>query len=55
MSNQMKSLVIDNVYLVDNYNLEIKLNYLREHYYPEARAELYKVLDGYYVWKIYEK
>ena len=55
ISNQMKSLVTDNVYLVDNYNLEIKLNYLREHYYPEARAELYKVLDGYYVWKIYEK
>lgn len=55
ISNQMKSLVKDNVYLVDNHNLEIKLNYLREHYYPEARAELYKTLDGYCVWKIYER
>lgn len=55
LENPLKSLVKDNVYLVDNQNLEIKLNYLREHYYPEARAELYKSLDGYQVWKIYKE
>lgn len=55
VSNPMRSLVKENVYLVDNHNLEIKLNYLREHYYPNARAELYKSLDGYQVWKIYEE
>lgn len=55
VENPLKSLVKENVYLVDNQNLEIKLNYLREHYYPNARAELYKTLDGYQVWKLYEE
>lgn len=55
VSNPLKSLVNENVYLVDNETLEIKLNYLKEHYYPNARAELYKETDGYLIWKIYEK
>lgn len=55
IQNPMRSLVKENVYLVDNQNIEIKLNYLREHYYPNARAELYKTLDGYQVWKLYEE
>lgn len=55
LSNPMKSLVKDNVYVVDNSSIEMKLNYLKEHYYPEARAELYKEIDGYQIWKFYEK
>lgn len=53
--NQLKELVEDNVYLVDNKGVDLKLNYLREHYYPEARAELYKEVDGYQIWKFYNK
>ncbi len=55
LSNPMKSLVKDNVYVVDNSSIEMKLNYLKEHYYPEARVELYKEIDGYQIWKFYEK
>jgi len=47
LENLLKSMVKGNVYLVDNQNFEIKLNYLREHYYSDARAELYKILGGY--------
>ena len=42
IENPLQSLVKENIYLVDNYASEVKLNYLREHYYPEARAEVYK-------------
>lgn len=55
LSNPLKSLVREDVYVVDNCNVELKLNYLREHYYPEARVELYKEIDGYQIWKYYEK
>lgn len=51
----LPSLVEEGVYLVDNsYGVEMKLNYLREHYYPDARAELYKEIDGYQIWKVVE-
>jgi hypothetical protein len=52
--NPLRDLVNNNVYLVDNQYLEIKLNYLKEHYYPNARADLYKEVDGYQIWKIYK-
>lgn len=55
LSLPLPYLVNEHVYLVDNNSLEMKLNFLREHYYPEARAELYKELGGYKIWKIYEK
>ena len=55
IENPLQSLVKENIYLVDNYASEVKLNYLREHYYPEARAEVYKEVDGYTIWKFYEK
>lgn len=54
-SNQLKSLIEENVYLVDNKGVDLKVEFLREHYYPEARAELYKEVDGYQIWKFYEK
>lgn len=53
VSVPLKDLVKENVYLVDNYYPGLKLTYLQEHYYPNARAELYKVIDGYQIWKIY--
>lgn len=54
LQNPMKSLVKDNVYLVDSdeKTLQYKIIYLREHYYPDAKAELYKTIDGYQIWKI---
>jgi hypothetical protein len=55
VENPLKSLVDEEVYLVDNRYLEIKLNYLREHYYPDARVELYKEIDGYQIWKFYKE
>lgn len=51
----LKQLVNKDVYLIDNYYVELKVNYLREHYFPEARAELYKEIDGYQIWKIFEE
>ena len=53
LDNPLKNLVNDNVYLVDNENLGIKLNYIREHYYSDAQAYLYKEIDGYQIWKLY--
>ncbi len=55
IENPLQALVKENIYLVDNYSPEVKLNYLKEHYYPEARAEVYKEVDGYTIWKFYEK
>ena len=53
LDNPLKNLVNDNVYLVDNENLGIKLTYLREHYYSDTQADLYKEVDGYQIWKLY--
>lgn len=55
VSNPMRSLTEEGVFLVDNSSLMIKLNYIREHYYPNARAELYKEVSGYQVWKLYKE
>ena len=55
VENPMLSLLEDNVYLVDNSTLMIKLNYIREHYYPNAKAELYKEVAGYQIWKLYKE
>lgn len=56
LTNPMKDLVKEDVYLVDSdeKTLQHKLYYLREHYYPNAKAELYKEIDGYQIWKISE-
>lgn len=51
----LKNLVEDNVYLIDiESRVYQKIVFLQEHYYPEARMEFYKDLDGYQVWKIYK-
>lgn len=53
--NPYKSFVNDNIYVVDNNYYETKLDYLREHYYPDARRELVNVIDGCYIWKFYKE
>lgn len=55
ITNPLKSLVDEDVYLIDNNNVELKVNYLREHYFPEVRAKLYKKIDGYQIWKLYRE
>ena len=52
--NPLKELVNDNVYVVDNCNVDLKLKYLKEHYYPNARVEFVKEIDGYQIWKYYK-
>lgn len=53
----LKALVQENVYLVDSdeRTLDQKVKYLQEHYYPKARAEIYKEIDGYQIWKLYKE
>ena len=55
VSVPLRDLVNDNVYLIDNVHVEMKLQYIREHYYPDAKAELYKEIDGYQIWKFYKE
>lgn len=55
ISNPLRSMVDDNVYLVDNYYSEEILIYIREHFYPNAHMELYKTLDGFNIWKFSEE
>ena len=54
IESPLKGLTKENVYIIDSdsKNLSEKVDFLREHYYPEAYAELYKEVDGYQIWKI---
>lgn len=54
VENPLKSLGYDNIYLVDNFYQEEVLKYIQEHYYPEAKMELYKTIDGFQIWKFYK-
>ncbi len=51
--NPYKSLINDNIYVVDSKNSDIKLAYLQEQYYPNARKELVDTIDGMEIWKFY--
>ena len=51
--NPYKDLVKDSVYVVDIKYHTTKYNYLKEHYYPDLRAELVADIDGFYIWKYY--
>lgn len=57
IESPLKDLVKDNVYIIDmgGESIESKVEFLKEHYYPSATAKLYKEIDGYQIWKIYEK
>ncbi len=51
ITNPMKSLVEPNIYLIDNIYQDRILQYLREHYYPNATFVPYKSVDGFSIWK----
>ena len=51
--NPYSSIINDNIYLVDNGDINIKLNYLRTYYYPNAQVELIDEVDGFKIWKFY--
>ena len=53
IENPLKDLVKENVYLVDNYNTQLILSYIQEHYYPNVKVDLYKEAGGYQIWKFY--
>lgn len=51
IQNPYKSIVNDNIYLVDKDFAGIKFEYIKEKYYPDAKAELIDVKDGFNIWK----
>lgn len=51
--NPYKSLINDNIYLVDNYLYDLKLAYLRKYWYPNAEIKLVDEINGYKIWKVY--
>ena len=51
--NPYKSFINENVYVVDNASIELKLLYLRKHYYPNVNVKLVEVVDDYSIWKFY--
>ena len=55
VENPYKSLIKENVYLVDTSMHDTILSYLQEHYYPQARMERVKTVEGYDIWKYYEE
>lgn len=55
LDNPYQSLVKEHVYLVANSMHEHILTYLQEHYYPNARVEWIKNVEGYNIWKFYEE
>ncbi len=52
--NPFKSLTNDNILLVDNWGYDYKLEYVRHYYCQDAECELVDVIDGYYIWNIYD-
>ncbi len=53
--NPYKSIVNDNILVVDSKNHEAKLNYLKKYYYPNARKEKVATVDGFQIWKYYKE
>lgn len=53
LSEKMRELLRDNVYLVENNYEEVYLKFVQEHYDKDAKMKLVKEIDGYQIWKIY--
>ena len=51
--NPFKSLVNENIYIVDNWGYEYKILYIRRYYYPDAEIQLIDEIDGYKIWRVY--
>ena len=48
-----RSVINDEIYLVDSDYSVLKLAYIRKYYYPDAKIELVDEIDGLKIWKIY--
>ncbi len=55
VENPILSLYKEGVYLIDNIYQKRILTYIQEHYCSTARLELYKEIDGFQIWKFYNK
>ncbi len=53
--NPYKDIVKKGIYVVDNRYYDVKLQYLKKYYYPNARKELVDTIDGFRIWKYYEE
>jgi hypothetical protein len=51
--NPYESIINENVYVVDNGDINIKLEYLHKYYYPDAQVELVDTVDGFKIWNFY--
>ena len=51
--NPFSSFVDDNIYVIDSLYYNEKLDYIRNHYCPDAQMELVGNVDGCLVWKYY--
>lgn len=51
VENPYKTLIHDNLYVVDNRQYETKLAYLQKYYYPDVKQELVATIDGFKIWK----
>ena len=52
--NPLKHLADGNVYFVDNLGYDIKLDYIRRYYCPNAEIERVCEIDGLIIWNIYD-
>lgn len=50
--NPFSGLANEDIYIVDNEFIDIKLDYVKRYYEPEATVELVNVVDGYSIWKM---
>ena len=50
--NPFKSLLNENIYLVDNWGAECKIAYIRKYFCPDAEIILVDMIDGYKIWKV---
>ena len=51
--NPYRSLVKDNIYVIDNLYYNEKLAYIRKHYYPNAQMKLVGEESRCKIWKFY--
>ncbi|MCR4774878.1 MAG: hypothetical protein K5869_00725 [Saccharofermentans sp.] len=51
--NPYKSMLNDNVYLVDNCLYQYRILYFRKYYIHDAKMKKVNEIDGYQIWKVY--
>ena len=48
-----KSVLNENIYLVETYYAKEKLEYIKKYYFPDAKMKLIDTVGGYQIWKVY--